>query len=126
MNVKIAIIPIIIPADNAAKTIFSTLSSVQKNRFSDWEAIVIEEGLNDGTTQIINGMNDPRINVISYPNAGVAVARNYRLMKATVVVPKPPVFYRQFSGWYLIKWMILTKFLPQFLRWNIIASTLKF
>ncbi|MCT7956877.1 glycosyltransferase family 2 protein [Laspinema palackyanum] len=77
------IISIIIPAYNAETTILETLNSVQNQTFLDWEAIVIDDGSTDCTRQIVNGMNDPRIQVFSYPNAGVAMARNQGLMKAT-------------------------------------------
>lgn len=75
-------ISIIIPAYNAEKTIVATLNSVQNQTFSDWEAIVIDDGSTDRTIQIVNELNDPRIQVFSYPNAGVAETRNRGLMKA--------------------------------------------
>ena len=77
------IISIVIPAYNAEKNILETLSSVQNQTFSDWEAIVSDDGSTDRTIEIVKGMNDPRIQVFAYPNAGVAVARNRGLIKAT-------------------------------------------
>lgn len=76
-------ISIIVPAYNAGKTILETLNSLQNQTWSDWEGIVIDDGSTDGTAQIINGINDPRIKVFSYPHAGVAMARNHGLLKAT-------------------------------------------
>ncbi|MCT7984809.1 glycosyltransferase family 2 protein [Laspinema sp. A4] len=77
------IISVIVPAYNAEKTIVETLHSVQNQTFSDWEVLMIDDGSSDRTLQIVTELKDPRIQVFSYPNAGVAVARNHGIMKAT-------------------------------------------
>ena len=66
----------IIPAYNAATTIGSTLASLRAQTFTNWEAIVIDDGSTDNTADTVNAIDDPRIRVIRYPNAGQAEGRN--------------------------------------------------
>lgn len=77
-------ISIIIPAYNAEKTIKETIESVQEQTFSDWELIVINDGSNDKTLEIIQTISDERLRVFSYLNSGTAgAARNRGISHAT-------------------------------------------
>lgn len=69
-------ISVIIPAYNSEKTIRETIESVLQQTFSDFELIVIDDGSQDSTLEIISSMQDSRMKVFSYPNAGGAVSRN--------------------------------------------------
>ena len=69
-------ISVIIPAFNAEETILETIQSIQQQTFQDFELIVINDGSNDRTLEIVNQINEPRLKVFSYENAGVSVARN--------------------------------------------------
>ena len=69
-------VSIIIPAYNAESTILETIESVQKQTFSDWELIVIDDGSTDRSLEILSTVTDSRLMVFSYKNAGVSVARN--------------------------------------------------
>ncbi|MGB3758605.1 MAG: glycosyltransferase [Rivularia sp. (in: cyanobacteria)] len=69
-------VSIIIPAYNAHSTIIETIKSVQKQTFSDWELIVIDDGSTDNTLEVLDTVEDSRIKVFSYKNGGVSVARN--------------------------------------------------
>ena len=71
-----AIISVIIPAYNAEKTIRQTIDSVLNQTFQNFEIIVINDGSTDLTLDIVSGINDPRIKILSYPNSGAAVSRN--------------------------------------------------
>ncbi len=70
------LISVIIPAYNSEKTIRETVESVFKQTFSDFELIVINDGSTDATLKIVSSIQDPRLKVFSYPNAGLAVSRN--------------------------------------------------
>lgn len=72
------LISVIIPAYNSEKTIRETIESVLKQSFSDFELIIINDGSTDSTLAIASSIQvqDPRIKVFSYPNAGGAVSRN--------------------------------------------------
>src|SRR5919199_6245537 len=70
------LISVIIPAYNAEKTIKQTIESVLNQTFSDFEIIVINDGSEDSTLDIVSSIPDPRIQVFSYPNAGPQKSRN--------------------------------------------------
>lgn len=73
-----ATISIIVPAYNAESTILETLASVQKQTFSDFELIVIDNGSTDRTLELINTVQYSRLKILSLsPNRGVSVARNW-------------------------------------------------
>lgn len=76
-------ISVIIPTYNAEKTICETIESVCKQTFIDLEILVINDGSTDATLENISAINDPRLQVFSYYNSGVAIARNRGIEKAT-------------------------------------------
>ena len=75
-------ISVIIPTYNSEKTIQKTIESVFKQTFTDFELIVINDGSEDGTLDIILQFNDPRVQVFSYPHAGGNFSRNRGLEAA--------------------------------------------
>ncbi|RMG06219.1 MAG: glycosyltransferase [Cyanobacteria bacterium J055] len=77
------IVSVIIPTYNAEKTIQETVSSVLNQTLSDLELIIINDGSTDRTLDVVSTLDDPRLKVFSYPNAGVAISRNRGLSKAT-------------------------------------------
>lgn len=77
------IISVIVPAYNAERTILETIASVQQQTFSDFELIVINDGSNDRTLELLATVEDPRLKVFSYNNGGLPVARNRGIAQAT-------------------------------------------
>ena len=75
-------ISVIIPTYNSEKTIKKTIESVLKQTFADFELIVINDGSEDRTLDIISQFNDPRVKVFSYPHAGGNISRNRGLEAA--------------------------------------------
>ena len=73
---KLPKISVIIPAYNSEKTIKYTIQSVLNQTFSDLELIIINDGSQDSTIEVIAEIEDSRIKVFSYPNAGGNVSRN--------------------------------------------------
>lgn len=71
-------ISVIIPTYNSELTIKETIESVQKQTFTDFEIIVIDDGSQDGTIELVKSLVklEPRLKIFCYENAGVAVARN--------------------------------------------------
>jgi glycosyltransferase involved in cell wall biosynthesis len=69
-------ISVIIPAYNSENTISYTINSVLNQTFSELELIVINDGSQDSTLDIVKQFKDPRIKVFSYANAGGNVSRN--------------------------------------------------
>lgn len=70
------LISVIIPAYNAEKTIRETIKSVIGQTFVDWELIVVNDGSQDRTLEVASQINDSRIKVFSYSNAGASASRN--------------------------------------------------
>ncbi len=76
-------ISVIIPAYNAENTIARTIESVQKQTFSDFELIVINDGSTDRTAEIVQNIEDIRLKLFSYENGGLSVARNRGIQNAS-------------------------------------------
>lgn len=73
----------IIPVYNGEKTIQETIESVLNQTWFDLELIVINDGSQDSTLDIISSISDSRIKVFSYPNAGLAASRNRGISHAS-------------------------------------------
>ncbi|NEQ66045.1 MAG: glycosyltransferase [Symploca sp. SIO2D2] len=69
-------ISVIIPAYNAESTIKETIDSILNQTFTDFELIVINDGSQDSTLEVVSSISDSRIRVFSFSNAGVSAARN--------------------------------------------------
>ena len=71
-------ISVIIPVYNAEKYLQTTLQSLQKQTFKDFEAICIDDGSSDASPQILADFaaNDARFKIHRQANAGGSAARN--------------------------------------------------
>lgn len=80
------LVSIIIPNYNKAPFIEATIKSVQSQTYPDWEAIVVDDGSTDGSTEIIQTLatQDPRIRFFQRTKApkGGSVCRNIGIEKA--------------------------------------------
>ncbi|AFY50940.1 glycosyl transferase [Nostoc sp. PCC 7524] len=76
------LISIILPVYNGEKTIKETIQSILHQSFIDWELIVINDGSQDTTLDIINEFADHRLHVYSFYNAGLAISRNRGIIKS--------------------------------------------
>lgn len=70
------------PAYNAARTISMAIESVLKQNYPQWELLVINDGSNDATEEIVQSYLDPRIRLIQQRQQGVSAARNKGLQEA--------------------------------------------
>lgn len=77
------LISVIIPVYNGEKTIRETIKSVLSQTFTEFELIVINDGSQDRTLEIVETIQDPRLKVFSYPNAGQSTSRNRGIALAT-------------------------------------------
>lgn len=77
------VISVIIPAYNAERTILETIHSIQKQTFSDFELIVVNDGSTDQTLKVLSIIQEPRLKIFSYKNGGLPAARNRGIRKAT-------------------------------------------
>lgn len=78
-------ISVIMPAYNAERWIATSIESVLSQTFADLELIIVDDGSSDGTSQVIQSYNDPRICYFYQDNKGLAGARNKGLTHATGV-----------------------------------------
>ncbi len=81
---SVADISIVIPAYNAEKHIGRCLDSIVNQEFQVAEIIVVNDGSNDNTKEIVKAYQDkyPTIKLINQNNGGVATARNVGVLQA--------------------------------------------
>ena len=77
-------VSIILPVYNKEEYLPTTLNSLLKQSYQDWELIVVDDGSTDASGEILErfARRDPRITLISQENRGVSAARNSGLSKA--------------------------------------------
>lgn len=77
-------ISVIIPVYNAEKYLRKCVESVIAQTYTDWEMILVDDGSNDGSADIIDEYagKDTRIRTIHQENAGPGVARNAGIRNA--------------------------------------------
>ncbi|MDA1087046.1 MAG: glycosyltransferase [Verrucomicrobia bacterium] len=73
---------VVIPAYNARRTIERAIRSILKQTVSDLEVIVIENGSTDGTHEIVETIDDPRVILVRKEEKGLAAARNTGIQRA--------------------------------------------
>src|SRR6266849_1500345 len=66
---------IVIPTYNRAQLLAHALESVWRQRFRDYEVIVVDDGSNDETQAYLHGLNN-KVRVIRQENRGPGAARN--------------------------------------------------
>src|SRR3712207_5841233 len=71
-----SLISVIVPAYKGEKTIQKTIESVLNQTFTDFELIVINDGSQDATLDVVSSIQDSRLKLFSYPNAGISTTRN--------------------------------------------------
>lgn len=77
------LISVIIPVYNGEQTIRETIESVLQQTCSDFELLVINDGSQDSTLEIVSSFQDERLKIFSYPNAGLAASRNRGIDRAS-------------------------------------------
>ena len=75
-------ISVVIPVFNGEKTLQETIASVLNQTFSDLELLVIDDGSQDATPDVLAGVRDPRVRVFSRPHSGASSSRNYGISQA--------------------------------------------
>lgn len=71
-----------IPTYNRKSYLEKAVCSVLEQTFPDWELIIVDDGSNDGTGNLISAYKDKRIKYIYQQNKGVASARNRCILKS--------------------------------------------
>lgn len=75
-----SLVSVVIPAYNAERFIEAALESVGRQRFSEYEIIVMDDGSDDGTSEAVrrwaNEHPDHNVRVERQPHKGIGAARN--------------------------------------------------
>lgn len=69
-------VSVIIPTYNRANMIGEAIQSVLDQTYTDWELIVIDDGSEDNTHQVVNSILEPRIRYLYQENKRLPGARN--------------------------------------------------
>ena len=72
---------IIVPVYNAETYLKKCLDSILKQKFTDFEVIVINDGSTDGSYKIVDSYDDKRVKQYAKENGGVSDARNMGISK---------------------------------------------
>jgi glycosyltransferase involved in cell wall biosynthesis len=70
------LVSIVMPVKDGAEHIAQAIDSLLNQTLTDFELIVIDDGSQDQTAQIVKGYSDPRITLYSQENQGVSKAAN--------------------------------------------------
>jgi glycosyltransferase involved in cell wall biosynthesis len=71
------IVSVVLPVKNGAQYIGGAIDSILNQTFADFELIIIDDGSDDGTEDIVQNYLDPRIRLVSQENQGVSKAANH-------------------------------------------------
>ncbi len=73
-----ALISVIVPVYNLESCVTACLGSLQAQTYPDWEAVCVNDGSTDGSSEILHrfAAEDTRIRCIDRENGGVSSARN--------------------------------------------------
>lgn len=71
-------VTVVMPCYNNGKYVAKAIESVQKQTYTNWELIIVNDGSTDDSEKTINSYakDDDRIHYISQENQGVSIARN--------------------------------------------------
>lgn len=78
MGAQTPAISVLLPVHNGERFVGEAVDSVLRQTFKDFELIVIDDGSEDGTAEVLAGFDDPRLRVHSLPeNRGIVAALNF-------------------------------------------------
>ena len=69
-------ISVIIPCYNHGQYLSHALNSVLSQTFTDWEAIIVDDGSTDETREVAGHFVDRRLHYVYQENQGLSAARN--------------------------------------------------
>lgn len=82
MNSSQPNVSVVVPVYNGATTVKQTIESVLQQTYQNFEIIVVNDGSQDETLAVISSIQDERIKVFSYSNAGLSASRNHGFARA--------------------------------------------
>ncbi len=83
MNETPQLVSIIMPTYNRAELILQSIESVRMQTYSNWELIIVDDGSEDNTEQVVSGIVDKRVHFIKAGRIGInGRVKNIGLKKA--------------------------------------------
>ncbi|SOC03917.1 glycosyltransferase family 2 protein [Pseudobutyrivibrio ruminis] len=77
------LVSVIMPSWNTAGYIMESVESVLNQTYQNWELIIVDDASTDGTVDLLNQVDDPRVKVfVNEQNSGAAVTRNRAMREA--------------------------------------------
>lgn len=76
------LISVVMPVYNVEAFVAEAIRSVLDQSYRELELIVVDDGGQDGSMDIVRGFRDERIRIVSQPNRGLAGARNTGIFHA--------------------------------------------
>jgi glycosyltransferase involved in cell wall biosynthesis len=73
---------VVVTVFNKAKYVKSTIESILKQSFTDFEIIIVDDGSTDNSLEVLKSMEDTRIKIFPTENQGVSPARNFGIKQA--------------------------------------------
>jgi len=76
-------VTVVIPCYNHGEFILETLDSVQRQSFTDYEIVIVDDGSTDPvTSDLLRNLQRPNVKVVFTKNRGVSAARNRAIAEA--------------------------------------------
>ena len=73
---KTPLISVILPVYNSEKYLYQSINSILNQTFLQFELLILNDGSNDSSLEIINSFNDQRIRIFSHKNIGLSATLN--------------------------------------------------
>lgn len=68
-----------IPVFNAMPYLPESLDSILRQRYSDFEVLIVNDGSNDGSSEYLHTVRDPRVRIVDQENRGLTATLNRML-----------------------------------------------
>ena len=75
-------VSVVLPAYNAQDTVRRAIDSVLAQTMPDFELIVVDDGSQDRTGEVVEAVDDPRVRLLRRPHGGVPPTINAGLAEA--------------------------------------------
>ncbi|WP_421084331.1 glycosyltransferase [Rothia nasimurium] len=99
------LVTVALATHNRADLIGETIQSVLMQTMPDFELLIVDDGSTDGTRQVIESFDDPRIRYIYQDNAGISATRNHILRESrglyTAVIDDDDLMHPRRLEWQL-------------------------
>jgi len=76
MKTSLPLVSVVIPLYNKEDSISTTVNSILKQSFIDFEIIIVNDGSTDNSLNIVSQIEDSRIRIVNQENKGISAARN--------------------------------------------------